>query len=56
MLVKLQEQFARLEKMGDDEYRGFYIELPRPTPEEWGDCEASIADGEYESKEEYLRD
>ena len=56
MLVKLQEQFARLEEMGDDEYRGFYIELPRPTPEEWGDCEASIADGEYESKEEYLRD
>ena len=56
MLVKLQEQFAQLEKMGDDEYRGFYIELPRPTPEEWGDCEASIADGEYESKEEYLRD
>lgn len=51
MLVKLQEQFARLEEMGDDEYRGFYIELPRPTPEEWeewGDCEASIADGEYE--------
>ena len=47
---------ARLEKMGDDEYRGFYIELLRPTPEEWGDCEASIADGEYESKEEYLRD
>ena len=56
MLVKLQEQFARLEKMGDDEYRGFYIELLRPTPEEWGDCEASIADGEYESTEEYLRD
>ena len=56
ILVKLQEQFARLEEMGDDEYRGFYIELPRPTPEEWGDCEASIADGEYESKEEYLRD
>lgn len=56
MLVKLQEQFARLEEMGDDEYRGFYIEFPRPTPEEWGDCEASIADEEYESKEEYLRD
>lgn len=56
MLVKLQEQFAQLEEMSDDEYRGFYTELPRPTPEEWGDCEASIADGEYESKEEYLRD
>ena len=56
MLVKLQEQFAQLEEMGDNEYRGFYIELPRPTQEEWGDCEASIADGEYESTEEYLRD
>ena len=56
MLVKLQEQFAQLEEMGDNEYRGFYIELPRPTQEEWGDCEASIADGEYESKEEYLWD
>nr|WP_288659976.1 hypothetical protein [uncultured Alistipes sp.] len=30
MLVKLQEQFARLEEMGDDEYRGFYIEFPPP--------------------------
>ena len=29
MLVKLQEQFARLVEMGSDEYRGFYIELPR---------------------------
>lgn len=56
ILVKLQEQFARLEEMGDDEYRGFYIELPRPTPEEWGDCKASIAEGEYESMEEYLQD
>ena len=56
MLVKLQEQFAQLEEMGDNEYRGFYIELPRPTQEEWGDCEASIADGEYESTEEYLRE
>ena len=35
MLVKLQEQFAQLEEMGDNEYRGFYIELPRPTQEEW---------------------
>ena len=56
MLVKLQEQFAQLEEMGDNEYRGFYIELPRPTQAEWGDCEASIADGEYESTAEYLRD
>lgn len=42
MLVKLQEQFAQLEEMGDNEYRGFYIELPRPTQEEWGDCEARL--------------
>ncbi|WP_257937093.1 hypothetical protein [Alistipes sp. cv1] len=56
MLVKLQEQFARLEEMGNDEYRGFYIELPRPTPEEWRDCEALIADGEYDSEEEFIRD
>ncbi len=30
MLVKLQEQFAQLEEMSDDEYRGFYTELPPP--------------------------
>lgn len=35
-LVKIQHQFERLAAMGDDEYRGFYIEVPRPTPEEWG--------------------
>ena len=29
MLVKLQEQFAQLEEMSNDAYRGFYIELPR---------------------------
>ena len=56
MLVKLQEQFTQLKEMDDDEYIGFYIELPRPTPEEWGDCEALIADGEYDSEEEFIRD
>ena len=56
ILVKLQEQFARLEEMGDDEYRGFYIELPRPTPEEWGDVEELIAFGEYDSREAFLAD
>ena len=56
MLVKLQKQLTQLEEMGDDEYRGFYIELPRPAPEEWGDCEESIADGEYDSYEEFLSD
>lgn len=35
-LVEIQYRFERLAVMGDDEYRGFYIEVPRPTPEEWG--------------------
>ena len=36
-LVEIQHQFEQLTVMGDDEYRGFYIVVPRPTPEEWGD-------------------
>lgn len=35
-LVEIQYRFERLAVMGDDEYRGVYIEVPRPTPEEWG--------------------
>ena len=35
-LVEIQYRFERLAVMGDDEYRGFYIEVPRPVPEEWG--------------------
>lgn len=46
-LVEIQRQFERLAVMGDDEHRGFYIEVPRPTPEEWGDIEELIASGEY---------
>ena len=42
--------------MGDDEYRGFYIEVPRPAPEEWGDAEELIAPGEYDSREAFLAD
>ncbi len=42
--------------MGDDEYRGFYIEVPRLTPEEWGDTEELIALGEYSSREAFLTD
>lgn len=38
-LVEIQHQFEQLTVMGDDEYRGFYIVVPRPTPEEWGDVE-----------------
>ena len=37
-LVEIQHQFEQLVVMGDDEYRGFYIEVPRPAPEEWGDA------------------
>lgn len=43
--VEIQYRFERLAVMGDDEYRGFYIEVPRPTPEEWGDAEELIASG-----------
>lgn len=39
--------------MNTGDFISNYLALLR---EEWGDCEASIADGEYESKEEYLRD
>lgn len=55
-LVEIQHQFVRLAVMGDDEYRGFYIEVPRPMPEEWGDAEELIATGEYESRESFLED
>ena len=55
-LVEIQCQFKRLAVMGDDEYRGFYIEVPRPTPEEWGDAEELIASGEYDSRETFLAD
>jgi hypothetical protein len=55
-LVEIQHQFERLAVMGDDEYRGFYIEVPRPMPEEWGDSEELIATGEYESRESFLVD
>ncbi len=53
MMIEIQEQLKRLEVMGDDEYRRFYIELPRPTMEEWGDCDELIAEGEYENREEF---
>ena len=50
-MVGIQRRFERLAVMGDDEYRGFYIEVPRPAPEEWGDAEELIASGEYDSRE-----
>ena len=55
-LVDIQHRFERLAAMGDDEYRGFYIEVSRPTPEEWGDVEELIAFGEYDSREAFLAD
>lgn len=55
-LVEIQHRFERLAVMGGDEYRGFYIEVPRPAPEEWGDAEELIATGEYESWESFLED
>ena len=55
-LVEIQRQFEQLAVMGDDEYRGFYIEVPRPTSEEWGDVEELIASGEYQSKDAFLAD
>lgn len=55
-LVEIQHRFERLAVMGDDEYRGFYIEVPRPVPEEWGDAEELTATGEYESRESFLED
>lgn len=44
-LVEIQHWFERLAVMGDDEYRGFYIEVPRPVPEEWGYAEELITSG-----------
>lgn len=41
-LVEIQRQFERLAVMGDDEHRGFYIEVSRPTPEEWGDIKELV--------------
>ena len=55
-LVEIQHRFERLAVMGDDEYRGFHIEVPRPSPEEWGNAEELIASGEYDSREAFLAD
>lgn len=55
-LVEIQHRFEQLAVMGDDEYRGFHIEVPRPSPEEWGNGEELIASGEYDSREAFLAD
>jgi hypothetical protein len=55
-LIEVQDKFILLEEMDDDEFRGLYIEIPRPTPEEWGNCEEEIKNGEYKDITEYLED
>lgn len=42
-MIETQRQFERLAVIGDEEYRGFYIEVPRPTSEDWGNAEELIA-------------
>lgn len=55
-LVEFQSRLERLQVTGSDEYRGFYIEVPRPMPEEWGDFEDPIASGKYRGWEEFLQE
>ena len=55
-LVEIQHRLEKLAVMGDDEYRGFPIEVPRPAPEKWGYTEELIASGEYDSREAFLAD
>ena len=56
ILIEVQSKVERLEAMGEDEFRAFHVELPRPTPDEWGNCEEFIANGEYKNREEYIED
>ena len=55
-MIETQRQFERLAVIGDEECRGFYIEVPRPTSEDWGNAEELIASGEYSSMDAYLSD
>ena len=55
-MIETQRQFERLAVIGDEECRGFYIEVPRPTPEDWGNADELIASGEYSSMDAYLSD
>ena len=55
-LVEIQHRLQKKAVMGDDEYRGFPIEVPRPAPEKWGYTEELIASGEYDSQEAFLAD
>ena len=55
-LVEVQKRFEQLAVMGDDELRVFFFEIPRPTPEEWGDCDDMIESGEVSSREGFLRE
>ena len=53
-LVHIQNKLECFCAMGDDERRAFYLIVPRPSPEEWGNCDDDIASGEYENREEWL--
>ena len=53
-LVQIQNKLERFSVMGDDEKRAFYLVVPRPSPEEWGNCDEDIALGEYESRKAWL--
>lgn len=55
-LVDIQRRFERLAVMGDDGYRGFYVEVLRITAEEWDDAENLIASEGYSSYEMFLVD
>ena len=55
-LIELQTKMERLKAMGQDENRCFFTEIPRPTPEEWGDCKSEVAAGNFENEEEYLEE
>ena len=55
-MIETQRQFESLAVIGDEECRGFYIEVPRPTPEDWGNADELIASGEYSSMDAYLSD
>lgn len=55
-MIETQRQFERLAVIGDEECRGFYIEVPRPTSEDWGNAEKLIASGEYSSMDAYQSD
>ena len=55
-LIELQNKIERLKAMGQDENRCFFTEIPRPSAEEWGDCQSEIAAGNFANEDEYLEE